>query len=113
MFGKSTFDKIKEAFSNAKMVVITIAFIGSSIIGGYTVVSEHFITRLHADQLIQEVETKLSELKKHTQSNKKMLVEMRLIRMEEKIARGETLTPTEQRVYDRLKKDYDVIMNEL
>ena len=113
MFSKSLTDKIKEAFSNAKMMVITIAFIGSSIIGGYTVVSEHFITRIHADQLIQQVETKLSELKKHTQSNKKMLVEMRLIRIEEKIGRGETLTPTEQRVYDKLKKDYDDILSDL
>lgn len=32
---------------------------------------------------------------------------MRLIRLEAKIGRGEELTPTEKRIYDKLKKQYE------
>ncbi len=117
MFNKNDennwYDNIKEAFREAKMVVVTIAFIVSSMVGGYSLVSEYFVTRLYADKLKQEFNTKLSELQQQTQSNKRILMEMRLIRMEEKLSREETLTPTEKRVYDKLKKDYDNMLNGL
>ena len=105
-------DKINVTMKEAKMVVITISFIVASFTGAYTIVSEYFVTKIYATELVREVENKLSELKKQTADNKKILIEMRMIRMEEKISRGETLTPTEQRVYNKLKKDYENMLDE-
>ena len=76
-------DKINIAMKEAKMVVITISFIVASFTGAYTIVSEYFVTKIYANELVREVENKLSELKKQTADNKKILIEMRMIRMEE------------------------------
>lgn len=101
------FTKLKKVMLEAKLIIITISFIVASITGAYTIASEYFVTKAYAAELTRGVKDELIELKKQTYTNKKILTEMRLIRIETKIFRDEKLTPTEVRVYEKLKKDYE------
>jgi len=105
----TTFTKVTKAVAEAKLIIVTISFIIASITGAYTIASEYFVTRVYADSLLKKVKDDLKELKIQTKTNRKILTEMQMIRLEAKIGRGETLTPTEQRVYEQLKKSYEKI----
>lgn len=94
---------VKDGFKNAKMVVATISFMFASVIGGYQVITEYFVTKSYAQELLNNVHHDIDELKKQTKSNQKTLIEMSMMRIENKMARGEKLTPTETRVYEELK----------
>lgn len=98
---------VSKTYASAKNIVLGISFVVATFTGAYTIVSEYFVTKVYATEMVQEVKDELTELKKQTSSNKKILIEMRLIRIESKIAREEKLTPTEARVYEKLKKDYE------
>ena len=100
------FTKLKKLIAEAKMVITTVSFIIASIVGGYQIITKYFVTKAYAKELITDVTNQLNELKKQTVTNHSILTEMRLIRLEAKISRGEHLTPTESRVYDRLRKEY-------
>ena len=100
-----------ETMTTAKKLLGSIIFMIASIVGGYNIVSDHFITKAYANEMVREVKTqftqKMDELQKQTKSNSVILTEMRLIRLEAKLARGEELTPTEKRIYEKLKKQYE------
>jgi len=102
--------KIMNAVNDAKAIIATVGFIFASIIGGYNIITEYFVTKVKATELVKKAVTPLEksilELSKQTKSNKKILVEMRMIRIESKILHKEELTPTEKRVYENLKKQY-------
>ena len=100
------FAKLKKIVTEAKMIITTISFLIASVVGGYQIVTRYFVTKAYANELIGGVKSDLEELKKQTNTNHKILLEMRMIRLETKQARGDKLTPTEVRVYERLKKEY-------
>lgn len=105
------FIEVVETMTTAKKLLGSIIFIIASLVGGYNIFSNHFITKVYAETIVSEVKTqftqKMDELQKQTKSNSIILIEMRLIRLEAKIGRGEELTPTEKRIYDKLKKQYE------
>jgi hypothetical protein len=108
---KSKWSMFSDAVLDAKKIIATGAIIIGALIGGYEVVTEHFVTRVYAEEMVSDVEKKLSqelnELKLQTKSNSNILVEMQMIRLESKLSRDENLTPTEKRVYEKLKKQYE------
>jgi hypothetical protein len=113
-------DELKNGFKNTKVVITTISLMFTSVIGTYTVMSEFFVTRAVADQMVNEVKKEYnlkleeltkqtSELKKQTKTNSNTLIEMQMIRIENKMINGQTLSPTEKRIYEKLKKQYEEI----
>jgi len=100
------FNNIKKIITEAKLVISTIAFIIAALIGSYNIVTKYFVTKLYAKELISDVTNQLTELKKQTKQNHRLIIEMRMIRIENKIANGGKLTPTEARVYKNLLKNY-------
>jgi len=100
------FDKIKKIVTEAKLILSSIALVITAIVGGYNVVTEYFVTKAYAKEMISDVSNQLTELKKQTIQNHKLIVEMRLIRIENKVANGNKLTPTESRIYNKLVDDY-------
>jgi len=110
MWGKSNvfFTRLKTIVADAKIVIATGSIILAAGTGAYTIAGEYFVTKVYADELVSKVNNDLRELKKQTSTNKKILTEMRMIRIESKMGRGETLTPTEKRVYEHLKKEFDL-----
>lgn len=127
--GKKTNDELDEVVTNtdwmsffktfiqAKKIVGSVLLSIAAIIGAYEVFVNTYVTRVYADDLVvnvkkelrREFKSKMDELQEQTKSIDHTLVEMRMIRIEGKIQRGETLTPTEQRVYDKLKRRYEAI----
>lgn len=106
----STWDNMLEGLNKAKLTIATIAFIITSLVGGYELFNKYIVTVAYADVLVEKavssVRKEVVELKKQTKANKEILVEMRMIRIENKMANDQNLTPTEQRVYEKLKKEY-------
>jgi hypothetical protein len=103
----STENQFVNMLNNAKTLITGVVILVTSVIGGYNLAGEYFITKAHAAELISEVSKELNELKKQTKDNKRILTEMRLIRIENKIYNNEKLTPTEDRIYQKLKKEYE------
>jgi len=111
MAGKINWSEIGNSMTNAKKILATGIFLIASLVGGYNILTEHFVTRVYADNLVTQVKSdfkkEMRELKKQSKSNTSMLVEMRMIRLENKVSNGGILTATEQRVYDKLKRQYE------
>lgn len=102
------------AVNNGKLLVGAVTTAGLMLSGLYFVASEHFVTKLYAEDLeknyniqINEMMEQTRELKQQTKSTSRMVVELQMIRLETKIGRDENLTPTEKRQYEHLKKQYD------
>jgi len=111
MAGLFTWGEAGDAYRKAKIGVVSIVLGLFTLVGGYISVTEVFVTKAHAKEMVSEVKQELSkelrELKIQTKANKSILVEMQMIRIENKIARDEKLTPTEKRVYQKLQKQYE------
>jgi len=100
---------LRKIIAEAKMIITTISFMVASVIGGYQIVTRYFVTKVYAKEMILSVTKQIDELKEQTLVNRHILTEMRLIRLESKLSRGEVLTPTEVRIYEKLKEDYKKI----
>ena len=101
-----TWDKTKKSIEQLKMTITTALLFITTITGGYTVVSKYFVTKVYANELVANINQRVNELEEQTRTNKEILLEMRMIRLENKMYQSKKLTPTEQRVYDSLKKEY-------
>ena len=100
-------DKFKNIIDNAKYIIATWTMVVMVITGAYTWMSHYFVTTSYAEELIGKYTSEIEELKSQTKSLQSMVLEDRLIRYEEKLAKGEVLTPTEKRQYEKLKKEYE------
>lgn len=90
--------------NEAKLLLTTGALLISMVTGGYYWISKYFVTTVYAQELTTKFEAQMRELKSQSKMNSIIINEMRMTRLENKIGRGESLTPTEKRVYDKLKK---------
>ena len=112
MLGKdNTFMKdFVTVLNNSKMIVASIAFIVTSVVGGYKIFVENIVTVAVAEEMVTkavtDMDVKIRALKAQTDATNKMVIEMQLIRLETKMYNKQQLTPTEKRVYDKLKKKY-------
>lgn len=100
-------ENLKRIISEAKYVIATIAVVFSSFVGGYQIVSEHFVTRAYADELVKDAQTQIKELKNLNIQNTIMILELRLISYDKKLEKGLILTPTEKREYKYLQEKVD------
>lgn len=96
-----------ELASNAKIIIGTISIIIASLIGAYTVITEHFVTTAYAKELENNFQQAIESLQQQTSQNKILIIEMKLVDYERKIQEDKTLTPTEKRQYERLLLEYN------
>lgn len=55
------FIEAAETMTTAKKLLGSIIFIIVSLVGGYNIVSEHFITRVYAETMVSEVKTQFTQ----------------------------------------------------
>jgi len=110
---KSNFNSFKNFMDRTKYISATIVFVVSSITGAYHFTSNYFVTTAYAQELKDNFHKTLQELKEQTSMNTLMIIEDRLLRYEKRVQKGQELTPTEKRQYERLMNLYDKKMNEL
>jgi hypothetical protein len=101
-------EKLKEILNNTKIVLGTISIIVASLLGGYTFVSDYFVTKVYAKELEDKFTGTMRSIQKQTQQNSIMIIELKLTEYEKRLQKNETLTPTEKRQYQRLLKIYDI-----
>ena len=90
--------------NNVKIILSTGALIIATLVGGYNIVTNIFVTKSYAKELESKFEKSMEDLRIQTLTNSRMIIEMQMIRLENKMARGEKLTPTEKRQYELLKE---------
>lgn len=104
------FEVFANGLNSAKVAIASVAFIITSLIGGYQLFTKYVVTVAYADELVKkavgDVEKQIVQIKKTSETNRQILIEMRMIRLENKMYNKHKLTPTEKRVYDKLKKQY-------
>lgn len=109
----SRWKMFSDAIVNAKKTLASGLFIIAAMVGGWELITANFVTKAYAEEMVGTavggISKEVHELKKQSKAQSSMLVEMRMIRMEGKIQNGGTLTPTEQRVYDKLKRLYEAV----
>lgn len=96
-------DKLFKQTEHIKLLLSTGALMVATLVGGYNIATHFFVPMSYAEQLKTKYEKSFEALREQTMSNSNMIIEMQLIRLETKMARGETLTPTEVRQYESLK----------
>jgi|FLOH01.1.fsa_nt_gi hypothetical protein len=99
-------DNFLRFVTDLKLMAGTVVTMAGLIYGSYEGVSHFFVTRAEAASLAQEFRNILDPIQKRTIDNSIMIIENRLIILEQKKARGEELTTTEKLQYDRLKEQY-------
>lgn len=97
-------EKLIKVLTDAKGIIATIAIICTSLIGGYQVITDTFVTKAVAADMVKDAQTQIHELKQISQQNTSMIIELRLLKYEQKVEDGYSLSPTESREYDILKK---------
>lgn len=97
-------DKFLKILGDAKYVIATIALITTSLIGGVKLMSDYFVTKAFADNLTNDVQSQIQQLKSLNKSNTIMIIQLRLLRFEQKMESGNELTPSEKREYKILTK---------
>ena len=104
--------KIFKAFNDAKMIIVTLAIICTSVIGGVQFITDTFVTKVAAQQMIKDTQTQITVLKNMSKNNTLMILELRLMKYELKLERSIKLTPTEKREYEYLKSKILIIDTE-
>ena len=97
-------ERLFKKAENLKLILSTGGLLVATLIGGYNIGTMFFVSTAYAEELENRYNSKLNQLQEQTLSNSMMIIEMQLIRLETKMARGETLTPTELRQYEKLKE---------
>ena len=98
---------LKTILENVKLILGTIAIIASSIIGTYTFVTNTFVTQAQAKEMSQTLNGTIKAVSQSNSYNRLSIVQIQLLRLEEK----KTLSLTEQRLYDNLKKQETELMD--
>lgn len=96
--------KFIELITDVKLVVSTVMASAAMIYGSYEIGTHFFVSTAYAQEQLSKFEKAYRASQRQIQYNTEMLIEMRLIRFEEKIAKGEQLTPREKVLYDKLKE---------
>lgn len=100
-------DKILKFINEAKLIIGSISVVVAALVGGWTIVTDYFVTKAYAKELESNLKQMIKSQQVQTQQNSIMLIELKLTNFERKIADGENLTPTEQRQYQRLLEVYN------
>lgn len=104
---KEIFNKFISLVNEAKLLIGTIGVVLASLMGGYGVVTEYFVTKAYAKELESNIQQMVKSVQTQTQQNSIMIIELKLSDYERRVEKGEKLTPTEQRQYNRLLIEYN------
>jgi len=91
---------IKKILADAKLALTTLILVLTSIIGGYTFITDTFVTKAYAQSLEDKYKAVINSIDLDTQYNKLQLVQMKLLRLENK----ETLSDLEKELQKTLVK---------
>lgn len=96
--------KFLELLNNAKLIIGTLIIVITSLIGAYNFTTEVFVTKAYAEDIVKNTQTQIQELKELNKTNTVMILELRLMKFEDKMNSGKELTATEKRQYEFIKK---------
>lgn len=97
----------KQIFENTQLALGTLALIASSIIGAYTFFTSTFVTKSQADEMVKTLQSDIKQLNQSNAYNRLGIIQLQLLRMEQ----SKTLSKTEERLYDNLKKQEIELIN--
>lgn len=102
-----TWGQVLKYIDEAKLIIGSISVVVASLVGGYHLVTDYFVTKAYAREMESSLKQMIRSQQLQTQQNSIMLMELKLSEYERRLAKGEKLTATEERQYQRLLKIYD------
>ena len=105
-------NKLLTLISEAKLILGSISIVIAALIGSYNIVTDYFVTKAYAKEMESSLKQMIRSQSLQTQQNSVMLMELKLSDYEKRLSKGERLTPTETRQYNRLLKVYDKTLDQ-